>query len=213
MNTENIAKFFADNWKIILGAIAVVVIGTAGFGLWKDRQSSLDRKASEALFDAQLSAREFIASKNIPEAEKKFSPVFEKFPKSRAAFEAYLLIGDLYMDSGNYAEAEKRYEQADALALDAFSKLLAKYNMGIAKESAGNFQAAVDSYEQALKGGSSDFLKPEILMAKARCLEALKKVNEAIVVYQEVQKQFANRSFYSGAAAAFEKKLSASLNP
>jgi tetratricopeptide (TPR) repeat protein len=213
MNTENIAKFFADNWKVILGAVAVVVLGTAAVGFWKDRQNSTDRKASEALFDAQTSAREFIALKNISEAEKKFSPVFEKFPSSRAAFEAYLLIGDLYMDVGNYSEAVKRYEQADALAKDAFSKLLAKYNLGIAKESAGNLQAAVDSYELALKGGSSDFLKPEILMAKARCLEALKRGSEAIVIYQEVQKQFANRSFYSGAAAAFEKKLSASLKP
>jgi predicted negative regulator of RcsB-dependent stress response len=207
MNTENIAKFFADNWVVIAGAVAIVVVGALGFGIWQDRQSSFERKASEALYEAQLQARDSLAAKNISEAEKKFAPVFEKFGKSRAAFEASLLLGDLYMDAGNFPEAEKRYEAALVLAKDAFSKLLAQYNLGIAKESAGNFQAAVASYDQALST-SSDFLRPEILMAKARCLEALQKVTEAVQVYQEVQKKFPNRSFYSGAAAAFEKKLS-----
>lgn len=208
MNTETISKFFSDNWTVIAGAIAIVLVGAVGFGLWKDRQISFERKASEALFEAQIAAKDSINSKNIPEAEKKFSQLFEKFGKSRAAFEASLLLGDLYMDVENYAEAQKRYAAAEILAKDTFSKLLARYNLGIAKESAGDFTAALESYDQALKLGASDFLRPEILMAKGRCLEALKKVAEAIQVYQEVQKNFAARSFYSGAASALEKKLS-----
>jgi len=209
MNTQGLNSFFSANWKLFAGLGVALVVAVAVAGFWSARGKTIEREATNMLYDAQLQAREAVAKKDAAGAEKAFLPLLEKYPHTRAAFEASLQVGDLYMDGGNFAEAVKRYEQASALAGDAFSELLARYNLGIAREQAGQFQEAVASYDAALKMEGSGFLKPEILMAQARCFEALQQVAKAIEVYQRIQKDFADRSFYSGAAAAFEKQLSA----
>ena len=86
--------------------------------------------------------------------------------------------------------------------------MLSHYTLGVAKETAGKLQEAVAEYEDALKAQGSDALRPEILMAQARCFEALKQPAKAIELYKTVQEKFATRSYYSGAASAFEKQLS-----
>lgn len=209
MNTQGLNSFFSGNWKFFAGLVTAVVVVLAVAGFWNERRKSMEREATNMLYDAQTAARDFVAKKDAAGAEKAFAPLLDKYPNTRAAFEANLQIGDLYMEAKSYAEAIKRYEQAAGLANDSFSKLLARYNLGIAREQAGQFQEAVVSYDDALKIEGSTFLKPEILMAKARCFEALKKVTEAVAVYQMIQKEFASRSYYSGAASAFEKQLSA----
>jgi len=208
MNTKGLSDFFAANWKFVVGLLTAVVVVLAVAGFWNHRRQVNEREATNMLYDAQVASRVFVAEKNLPEAEKSFQSLLEKFPKSRAAYEAHLQIGDLLMEAGNPVEAMKRYEQAASIAGDSFSKLLARYNLGIAREQAGQFQEAVASYDDALKMEGSDFLKPEILMAQARCFEALKQVAKAIEIYQAIQKDFANRSYYSGAASAYEKQLS-----
>ena len=40
-------------------------------------------------------------------------------------------------------------------------------------------------------------------------LEAMKDAPKAIAVYKEIQEKFKDRSYYSGAASAYEKQLSA----
>ncbi len=205
----NIRVFFTENWKLLTAAAVAVVLVVGGVGFWKERKSSQEQAASALLFEAQTQAQGPLAQKNISEVEKIFAPLLEKYPRSRAAYEATLQIGDLWMDAGSFAEAVKRYDQAVGMAKDSFSKLLAKYNAAVAKEAAGQYQEAVQSYEEARNTEGSDFLKPEILLAQARCFEALKQVNKAVEIYQEIQKKFADRAYYSGAAAAFEKQLSA----
>jgi hypothetical protein len=66
----------------------------------------------------------------------------------------------------------------------------------------------VKAYGDALNISGSDFLRPEILMAQARCYEALHQAAKAIEIYKTVQDKYATRSYYSGAASAFEKQLS-----
>lgn len=207
MNTKGLSDFFAANWKFVAGLLTAVVVVLAVAGFWNHRGQVNEREATNMLYDAQVASRVFVAEKNIAEAEKSFQSLVEKFPKSRATYEAHLQMGDLLMEAGNPAEAMKRYEKAASIAGDSFSKLLARYNLGIAREQAGQYQEAVASYADALTMEGSDFLKPEILMAQARCFEALKQVAKAIEIYQSIQKDFANRSYYSGAASAYEKQL------
>jgi tetratricopeptide (TPR) repeat protein len=195
-------------WKILVAAGVAIVLILAVVGIWKGMQDRRNLAATDALYEAQTNARKAVGEKKFEEAERAYQGLFDKFNGSRAAFEGRLQLGDIWMDSGNYDKAIQHYQAALESASDAFSRLLSHYTLGVAKESAGKLQEAVAEYEQALQAQGSDFLRPEILMAQARCYEALQQPAKAIELYKTVQEKFATRSYYSGAASAFEKQLS-----
>lgn len=207
MNTKGLEDFFVDNWKAVAGVIGALIVVLAGYGIWNERSQAREAQATNALYEAQKSARELADQKKIPEADAALGKVAEEYSGTRAAFEAAIQAGDLYMDAGTFPQAVQRYDQAANAAKDPFSKVLARYNLGIAKESAGQYQEAVAAYDDALNAKGSDFLKPEILMAQARCYESLGQAPKALAIYQEVQKNYAGNTYYSGAAAGFASKL------
>lgn len=209
MNTNTIADMIAKQWKVLAGAAGAVVVILAIVGVWNEVKSRRDKEATDRFYDAQLIARKAADQKNFEGAEAAYQPLLEKYKGSRPAYEAELQLGDIWMDAGNTDKAIQHYEAAMKSASDPFSKLLGHYTLGVAKESAGKLQDAVAEYESALKAQGSDFLRPEILMAQARCFEALQQPAKAIELYKTVQEKFASRSYYSGAASAYEKQLSA----
>lgn len=205
---DQIANMVKQQWKVLAGAAGVLVLLLGIVGVWQELQGRRDREATNMLYEAQVTARKHLEAKRPEDAEKAYEGLLSKFKGTRAAFEARLHLGDLWMDSGNYEKAIQHYQSAVDTANDAFSRLLAHYTLGVARESAGKHQEAVASYEEALKIQGSDFLRPEILMAEARCYEALQQPAKAIDLYKQVQEKFASRSYYSGAASAYEKQLS-----
>lgn len=205
---EQAAEKLLQFWKpiaAVIGVLIVTAIAYAGFHEWKARQ---DRVAFDALFESQVSSRAFVAQKKYEEAEQAFAPVIQKHKGTRAAYEAELQIGDLWMDVGNYEKAAAHYEAAANSAPDPFSRLLANYDIGIAKETAGKPADAVAAYETALNVPGSDSLRAEIMMAQARCYEAMNQAQKAIDLYKTIAEKFSNRAYYSGAASAYEKMLS-----
>lgn len=208
MNTKGFSELMAQQWKLLAGVVAAAILVIVGIGIWKDRAAKREAAATNLLYETQVTARNLAAQNKMEEATKAYDPLFEKFPKSRAAYEGHLQIGDIWMDARNFENASKYYEMATHSAPDTFSRLLAQYNLGIAQETSGQLQQAVATYETALKNAGSDFLRPELLMAQARCYEALGQPDKAIEVYKMVQEKFATRTYYSGAASAFEKQLS-----
>lgn len=209
MNTKALEDFFAANWKLLVAVVAALVIAFVIVGAWRERVASKERAGMNALFTAQVAARDLAEKKKLPEAVAALDGVVKEHGGTRAAYEAQLQGADLLMDNGQFAEAVQRYEAARGLAKDDFSRVLVLYSLGIAQETAGQHQAAVGAYEEALKGEAGDPLRPEILLAAARCYEALGQAPKAVELYQQVQQKFANRPYYSGAASAFEKALSA----
>ncbi len=199
----------AKHWKILAAALGTVLVVLAVVGLWRDMQNRKNREATNFLYEAQTLARKSVEAKQPEEAVKAFASLLEKYPGTRAAFEARLQAGDIWMDAGNFEKAAESYQAAVKDASDSFGKVLSYYTLGVAHETAGKLQEAVNSYDEALKLQGSDFLRPEILMAQARCFEALKQPAKAIEIYKTVQDKFASRSYYSGAASVYEKQLSA----
>jgi len=208
MENNKFVDLIAKQWKVLAGIAGTLVVILAVMGIWKEMQSRREREATSSLYEAQTNARKALAEKKFEEAEKAYQPVLEKFKGSRSAYEAHLQMGDIWMDAGNFEKAIAHYQSSLQAASDPFSKLLGHYTLGVAKESAGKLQDAVTEYEEALKAQGSDFLRPEIMMAQARCFEALQQPAKAIELYKSVQEKFASRSYYSGAASAFEKQLS-----
>lgn len=207
MNTNTFSQWVETNWKLILGLVAALCVVVAVWGIWRERAKSQEMAATNLLFELQEQARPLVEAKKLKEAEEKLSAVWVKYPSSRAAYEAQLQMGDFWMEAASFDAAAALYEKSSKIAKDSFSKVLAKYNMAIAVESAGKFQEAALIYEEVQSLQGSDFLKPELMMAQARCLESATNVAKAIEIYQKIQKDFAARTFYSSAAAAFERLL------
>jgi tetratricopeptide (TPR) repeat protein len=205
---DKIVETAVEQWKVVAAILGVAIVAGAGLGLWNESRARKDRAATNLLYESQISARKALEAKNFEEAEKALFPVVEKFRGTRAAFEAELQMGDLWMDAGKYEKAVAHYRNASGMASDSFSRLLATYTIGIARESEGKCEDAVKAYEEALALQGSDFLKPELMMAQARCFEALKQDKKAIEIYKLVQEKYATRAYYSGAASAYEKQLS-----
>lgn len=204
---EVLVEKIAEQWKLLAAALVLVLVVMAGLGISNEMHSRREMAATNALYEAQIEARK--ADKKPEVAEQAFQKVIDGHKGTRAAFEAELQAGDAWIDAANYEKAAAHYQKAADESSDSFSKLLAIYNVGIARESAGKPEEAVKAYEQALAITGSDFLRPEILMAQARCYEALNQNAKAIEIYKTVEERFASRSYYSGAASAFEKQLSA----
>ena len=203
------AEKAAEQWKLILGVVGVVLLVVAGVGIANELRSRRELAATNALYDAQMAARKDVAEKRLDQAGQVYEAMIEQHKGTRAAFEAELQLGDIWMDSGNYDKAVTYYQKAVTETNDPFSRLLSTYTIGIARESGGKLEEAVKAYGEALSFPGSDFLRPEILMAQARCYEALNQGQKAIEIYKTVEEKYASRSYYSGAAAAFEKQLSA----
>jgi tetratricopeptide (TPR) repeat protein len=208
-NWEAFAEKAAEQWKLLLGLVVAVLAVIAAMGLMNSIHARKELAASNSLYEAQVAAHKAVADKKYDVAEQAYASVIDAHKGTRAAFEAELLAGDMLMDAGSYEKAAGYYQHAVSDATDPFSKLLAIYTIGTAKESAGKYDEAVKAYEEALSTAGSDFLRPELLMAEARCYEALNQPKKAIEIYKTVQEKYASRSYYSGAASAYEKQLSA----
>ncbi len=206
---DTISDKLTEQWKLLAAIVGTALLVLALVVAWTERRARIDRDATNLLYEIQSNSRKLVAEKKLDEAEKLFAPLLEKYKNTRAAFEAELQIGDIWMDGGNYELAATHYRNAVASTADPFSRLLANYNIGVAKETAGKCGDAVSAYDSALGIQGSDFLRPEILMAQARCYEVLNQTKKAIEIYKIVQEKYSGRAYYSGAASAYEKQLSA----
>ncbi len=200
-------SFVEQNLKAIGVLLAAVLLILVIVGVLRDVAATREKEASELLFQARAKS-EVLAKTDEKAAADAFDTLIQKYPSSRAAFEAELLAGDVWMAKNKFSEAEKRYALAAEKAQDNFSKLLALYNLGAAQENEGAFDRAVQSYGGAEAVKASEFMRPELLMAEARCYEALKNVAKATELYKIIQDKYAAQTFYSGAAAVFLSELS-----
>ena len=205
MNTETFTNWVGANFKIIIAGFVAIALAAGLWGLMRSQGMAKERKAANALYDATQKANTLVNEKKFAEAVAVYKELAASFPKTRAGFDAVLRMGDIWSDSGNLEEAIKQYEEAIKTAPDAFSRSLAEYNVGVAYENSGKYAEAAAKYESAMK--ASEAMKPELLLAQARCYEKLGQKPKALELYKTLQEKFANKGYYSGAAAASAARL------
>ena len=119
MNNKSFSDIAAENWKLIAGVLVAAIIVIGGVGLWNDHLQTKEIEATNALYDAQKNAKEFVAGKQLDLAEKAYDKLFAQYPNSRAAYEAELQIGDMFADAKNLDKAGEHYEKAAKIAKTA----------------------------------------------------------------------------------------------
>ena len=209
MNNPTVKNFFAENLKLLLALLGAILVIAAIVLFFQAKHEAKEREAANALFEMRKMTDPLTQAKDYKSAAGILETVVEKFPGTRASFEANLMIADCFVDAKLPEKAIPYYTKAASEAPDNFTKVLALYSKGIAEESAGKVSEAVQSLDAAMKTSGSQFLTPEILMAQARSYEAMKNFAKAAEVYKTVEEKFANKSYYSSAAAAFLAKINA----
>lgn len=203
MNMNGWKNWVLSNIKWLGIAMVALIVALGTYGVVRDRKQTHERQASSLLYTVRKDIQQDINVRAFDKVLAKFQPLFDKYPQTRAAFEAQMVIGDMWMDGGDNEKAAAAYRRGYEMSPDAFSRLLAKYNEALAMEQGKLFAKAENAYNEALGINGSDFLRPEILMAKARCLEAQKRFDEARKLYIELRDKFSDRGFYANAAEAF----------
>jgi tetratricopeptide (TPR) repeat protein len=104
----------------------------------------------------------------FPEAVKAFQAVIDKYPGTRAAFEARLAMGSLYFDHGDAVQAQNLFQLAADNAPKATDKAAALQSVGYALENQGKLTDALEAYKKALSQNDAE-LKGDLDAAIARC--------------------------------------------
>ena len=119
----------------------------------------------------------------------KLREVTEKFPKTRASFEAQMQLGSLYFDHGQFEKALEWYQKAASTAGDKLDRGTALSSVGYAQENLGKPTEALASFQKAIAVGETS-LKGDLLLAIARCYEGLHDSAKARSIYEQVSKEF-----------------------
>lgn len=121
--------------------------------------------------------------------------VASNFDGTLAAFEARLLVGNLFYDHDsspeNFKKAYAYYKAAADRAPGNDQAIAGLYAAGFAQEALGNCADAVKTFDQALNYGKS-MHQADLLKAQARCYETLGKKEDAIRSYEKLISVFPN---------------------
>ncbi len=131
--------------------------------------------------------------------------VTEKYGSVRAAHEARMLLGTLYLTHGEPEKAISWFEQAAKQASGKFDTTTALNALGRAYEGAGKAKEAAETYEKALKQGEGS-MRGELLMSMARSYELAGDSAKARSTYDQIISQLADTE-YAQTAEAFKARL------
>ncbi len=135
----------------------------------------------------------------------KLKEVTEKFPKTRASFEAQMQLGSLYFDHGQSEKALEWFQRATGSAGDRLDRVSAFSSVGYSQENLGRLTEALASFQKAISYGDVSF-KGDLLLAIARCYVGLHDSAKARSIYEQVSKEFPGGE-YSKTAEALKGRL------
>lgn len=124
----------------------------------------------------------------LKESVSQLKLVEEKYPSSRAAYEARLTLGNLYRDHGSVAQSEPWYRKALDSAPNAFERTVASLALGHALEDQSKHKDAIQAFEKNLKQ-APESLKGEVLLSIARNHEQLHDTAKARSTYDQIISQ------------------------
>ena len=194
--------FFLKNKKIILGAVAAIIVVIAGIFVYNTQISSpREDKASTMLGKGQtyFNNEMFDQALNGDGAGYiGFAKIASEYGSTDAGNLANLYAGLCYANLGKWAEAEK--------SLDAFSSKgdqmispAAEAALGDAYAHLNKLDDAVNAFKKAASMADSkadddtnNSLSPVFLIKAGEILESQNKKADALSIYQDVKKKYVN---------------------
>jgi tetratricopeptide (TPR) repeat protein len=177
---------------------AVRLVENKKFSQAVDRFSRVVRRAPDqpvALEASRRAARiATFETKNYSKAAEFYRHMVLHSPDSRERLAAQKSLAEIYSDKlGNYDQAVVEYSRLIALAP---VKERAVYQMSMAKAhmNLNNFSQALIEIEDLLSKKMNDGLRFEALEFKGNLLQAAKRLDDAIKVFEQLMKEFPQKS-------------------
>ena len=157
---------FESNWQYYIIGFAVVVVLIWALAWQSDRQSAKDIEAADALSRAQ--------SNHVNGGDKQisileFSQILEDYGNSDAAGQATYMLGNLNLETRNYAEAINFYQNyLNDFGRDALDRAAAFAGIAAAQEDQGLYVEAAASFVQAAGVAEDGPLAPDYELGAIR---------------------------------------------
>lgn len=156
---------------------------------------------------------------NNQEAVKEFTSFLTKFPESKHKEEATELIAEGYASASNSAGAIKYIEglpTRNAKINGTYQRLT--FNQGVTDFNQERYEAAVTMFDKSIKVPIDPEIYNSALFYKAESVYALKKVDEAAVLYTQISKNakaglYAKKSLYALGYIYYNQKKYAQALP
>lgn len=192
-------RFINENSKAFLGMIALLFALGLGVAFYSNIREQKSEEANSAFFTARKSLAASL--EKLPKAApdwattakgdlEKVEKVARDYKGTRASFEAYLLLGDTYLERGDTAKAIEHFKAAADTGRPKAVKAQAHHALAYAYENGKQYDAAIDSLRQVVAAGDKS-LKGDALMALGRNYELKGDKPKAMEQYDLVMKEYA----------------------
>ena len=200
--SQSSEAFFSKNKKMILGAVAAVVLIVAGFFMYKSLVAGpREEKASTAIAKGQeyFNQEQFDKALNGDGAGYVgFARIADDYSGTDAANLANLYAGLCNANLDKW-DAAKKFLDAYSPASDAMVSPAAVAALGNAYAHLNDLDKAVDNLKKAAKladgkdaDGANSSLSPLFLIQAGEILESQGKKEEALAIYQDIKKKYVN---------------------
>ena len=195
----------------IVGALIMIGSATAFFLNRSDHQNQNARNAlylAEKKLEADTKSagtKKVDVDTHFAESLAQLKKVENDFPRTRPAYEARLRLGNLYFNHSHYEKALPWFEKATQTAPTKLEKALALSAVGYSYENLKKGNAAIQTFQKAIDLGETS-IKGELLMAIARCYEAVQDPTKARSTYDQVLSELPNTE-YAKSAEVYKSQL------
>jgi tetratricopeptide (TPR) repeat protein len=160
----------------------------------QDKDKSKDKGKEEKPSIDSIAHKKLDVDAVLADSVAKIKSVAKDYSGTRAAFDAQIMLGDLYFNHGQPEKSVAWYKEAVNQATGSFDKMLSLYSLGYAYENTAKYQDAVQAYDRAINLG--DFgLKGDLLLGIGRCYEATRDLAKARSTYDQVIAQFPTSTY------------------
>ncbi len=206
---KRLGELVVTNRRLAIGVglgILAVAAGIFGYLAWGRRQ---EETATNLLFKAasQLAIRASTAeqAKQQEEAIRLLSEVTSRYPRTAAAAEATLRLGNLYYGQERYDEARRIFEAY--LAGNARGRIAFAAGLGIADTylAQKQYDVAVPAYLRLISEFPREPLLPEAYLNLARAYTSIGKPRDATRLYEQVTEAYPNTAWAQNAQAQLRR--------
>ncbi len=185
-------QYISGHRTLIISVIAAaaVIAGAAGIFFWYEGRQEAAAQTALAAAEKPPADAKPEAPPNVDETVKRLSEVAAKYPRTVAAEEALIRLGDLRYDAKKYDEALAAYNQYLSQFSRGRFRIMAALGKAYSEEAKGDLQGAANTLSPIVNSAPNDPLAGEAYSTLAHVYEAQKKPEDALRIYGQIAEKF-----------------------
>lgn len=186
-----------QQWMILVGAAAIVVVGIGGYWYYSQLQAEKNEAANTAIsrvrgFFDQGEFEKALTAKGVPpigdETVIGLEGIIEQYGGTDAGKVASLMAANCYLNLGKYAEAREQFENAEGSDAPVV-QIGALMGLGACKEQDKDFAGAAELYDRAAGIGAKSGLDSRCKLFAGLAYEKAGNTEKAVKSYTDIVKR------------------------